>query len=147
MTPERIQRKRSKGFRLPANTICVDRSTRWGNPFIVGKHGTQSECVELYRRLLCGFVCLTTDNIEQQRTHLEYVKSNIGTLRGKNLACWCREGTPCHADVLIQAANTDSTPKVVDARSGSDGLQQTPQEGLKPMRDYKGAEDMREVYG
>jgi hypothetical protein len=26
-------------------------------------------------------------------------------LRGHNLACWCRPGTPCHADVLIELAN------------------------------------------
>jgi len=30
---ERIQRKRTKGFRLPPNTVCVDRSTKLGNPF------------------------------------------------------------------------------------------------------------------
>lgn len=26
-------------------------------------------------------------------------------LRGKNLACWCRPGDPCHADVLLEIAN------------------------------------------
>ena len=26
-------------------------------------------------------------------------------LGGHNLACWCRPGTPCHADVLIELAN------------------------------------------
>lgn len=26
-------------------------------------------------------------------------------LRGKNLACWCRPGQPCHADVLLEIAN------------------------------------------
>jgi len=28
-------------------------------------------------------------------------------LRGKNLACWCRIGEPCHADVLLEIANAD----------------------------------------
>lgn len=28
-------------------------------------------------------------------------------LRGKNLACWCKPGTPCHADVLLEIANAD----------------------------------------
>ncbi len=27
------------------------------------------------------------------------------TLRGHNLACWCKPGEPCHADVLIEMAN------------------------------------------
>ena len=26
-------------------------------------------------------------------------------LRGKNLACWCPVGSPCHADVLLEVAN------------------------------------------
>lgn len=26
-------------------------------------------------------------------------------LAGKNLACWCRSGAPCHADVLLELAN------------------------------------------
>lgn len=36
-TPVRIQRKRIKGWRKPANTVIVDRTSRWGNPF-VGYH-------------------------------------------------------------------------------------------------------------
>lgn len=27
------------------------------------------------------------------------------SLRGKDLACWCRPGSPCHADVLLEIAN------------------------------------------
>lgn len=26
-------------------------------------------------------------------------------LRGKNLACWCKPGEPCHVDVLLELAN------------------------------------------
>ncbi len=33
MTPERIQRKRTKGWRVPPNTIYVGRPGKWGNPF------------------------------------------------------------------------------------------------------------------
>lgn len=29
-------------------------------------------------------------------------------LRGKNLACWCKPGEPCHADVLLEIANAES---------------------------------------
>lgn len=38
-TPTRIQLSRSKGWRMPANTVKVDRSTRWGNPWKVGAPG------------------------------------------------------------------------------------------------------------
>ena len=26
-------------------------------------------------------------------------------LGGHNLACWCKPGTPCHADTLLELAN------------------------------------------
>jgi hypothetical protein len=29
--PQRIQLKRTKGWRMPANTVKVDRTTRWAN--------------------------------------------------------------------------------------------------------------------
>jgi hypothetical protein len=34
--PTRIQLRLTKGWRMPPNTVKVDRSTRWGNPFKVG---------------------------------------------------------------------------------------------------------------
>ena len=33
MTPKRIQRRRTKGWRMPKNTVYVGRPSRWGNPF------------------------------------------------------------------------------------------------------------------
>ena len=36
--PVRIQ-KRSKGWKMPENTVYVGRPTKWGNPFVVGKPG------------------------------------------------------------------------------------------------------------
>ena len=35
--PRRVQLSRQKGWRMPANTVKVDRSTKWGNPFV--RHG------------------------------------------------------------------------------------------------------------
>jgi hypothetical protein len=43
MKPYRIQLKRTKGWRMPANTVKVDRSTRWGNPFKVDYKGMTPE--------------------------------------------------------------------------------------------------------
>lgn len=34
--PQRIQRRRSKGWRMPEGAIYVGRPSRWGNPFAVG---------------------------------------------------------------------------------------------------------------
>ncbi|MGE3840071.1 MAG: DUF4326 domain-containing protein [Vicinamibacterales bacterium] len=33
--PQRIQRKRSKGWKMPENTVYVGRPTKWGNPWSV----------------------------------------------------------------------------------------------------------------
>ena len=103
--PVRIQLSRAKGWRMPPNTVKVDRSTKWGNPFIVGKHGANPRCVDLYRKLMAGYVCLTTGNVIKQTMARDHVDKHIKELCGKNLACWCRFGEPCHADVLLEIAN------------------------------------------
>jgi len=105
VAPIRIQRQRARGWRKPANTVCVTRGTLWGNPFIVlpelaagSKVGqyfavkTTSEAVETFREYLCE----CPDLVEKARRNLA----------GKNLACWCALDQPCHADVLLELANT-----------------------------------------
>lgn len=98
--PVRIQRRRMKGWRMPENTVSVCRPGKWGNPFLVGPERTQREAVE------CFQAWLTTPHItagipEKKQAILDGLES----LRGKNLACWCKPGTPCHADVLLHLAN------------------------------------------
>jgi hypothetical protein len=107
--PIRLRLSRAKGFDLQAHSraaVNVARPGRWGNPFVVGKHGTRAECVDLYTKLLAGYLCISVDRdtVEAQRTSRAFVKRNLWRLRGKNLACWCR-GKPCHADVLHKIAN------------------------------------------
>jgi hypothetical protein len=102
--PVRIRRRRAKGWRLPDNTVCVDRSTKWGNPFVVGKHGTRAECVELYAHLLRGDICLTCGiDPNLLMAYRAMVVACRHELAGKNLACWCVQG-PCHADLLLKVA-------------------------------------------
>ena len=107
--PKRIRLSRAKGWRMPPNTVKVDRSTRWGNPYIVGQHGTTAECVDLYRWLCSGAVCVTTGNVDEQRAANQVLgremKAGWPNLRGKDLACWCALDKQCHADVLLQIAN------------------------------------------
>lgn len=106
--PERVQLSRRKGWRMPENTVKVDRTTKWGNPFKVGEDGTAHDCVQLYTGLLAGLVCLTAKaTIELQIKSRAVVQSSLHELRGKNLACWCRRGQSCHADVLLELANRE----------------------------------------
>lgn len=97
--PIRIQLSRQKGWRMPPNTTKVDRSTMWGNRWKIGVWSntlgrnveTTQEAVDLYRQLMW---------VEPHM--IAWVREN---LRGRNLACWCRIGDPCHADVLLEIAN------------------------------------------
>lgn len=102
--PRRIQLRRAKGWRMPPNTVKVDRTTKWGNPFIVGEHGTRDKCVELFEFLLAGYRCISLGNVNEQESFMDNVK-NIRQLKGKNLACWCSLSDACHADVLLKLAN------------------------------------------
>lgn len=91
---------------MPENTTKIDRSTAWGNPFVVGKDGTAAECVDLYGKLLAGYICLSAKaEVAPQRAALKHASEHISELRGRNLACWCREGSPCHGDILLRCAN------------------------------------------
>lgn len=112
--PARIQLSRRKGFKLPDFAVNVARPGRWGNPFIVGKHGTRAECVCSFTLLLGGYLDLGKD-VEccvAQKAFMQNAREEIEALRGKDLACWCAlDGGPCHADVLLLVANTPAGRK------------------------------------
>lgn len=94
MSPQRIQLRRTKGWRKPEGAIVVSRPSKWGNPFKAGAYVTTDQIVERYRagvdRHWPGFP--TADEIREH-------------LAGHDLACWCPLDQPCHADVLLEIAN------------------------------------------
>jgi hypothetical protein len=93
-TPKRIQLSRKKGWKMPPDTVKVDRSTIWGNNFYVEDFDSVEECIDMFDHDLSKFACF----------HPEKFETYIRPLIGKNLACWCKEGSPCHADVLLREA-------------------------------------------
>ena len=103
--PVRLQLSRKKGFRLQEHSLAtnglpainVARPGLWGNPFFIGTHGDAFECVELYREREFDFISLAPHKHGRE----------MEKLRGKNLACWCALGKPCHADVLLALANSE----------------------------------------
>lgn len=101
----RVQRKRTKGWRMPPNTIYVGRPTEYGNPYQIGRDGSAAECVEKYRRDWL-------DTLRSARMHPRHPPMPfgkpvyLGPLKGKNLACFCRLDQPCHADILLEIANS-----------------------------------------
>lgn len=112
--PERIQLSRQKGWRMPENTVKVDRTTKWGNPFRIDEP-PHPGLVKIYDWKLSDFdnpsetavvavrrfgFCMSNDDASIYAARQD--------LSGKNLACWCAIGQPCHADVLLELANPKS---------------------------------------
>ena len=109
MKPIRVQLSRRKGWRLPPHTVKVDRTTPWGNPFIVGEDGTRGECVDLFRHLVRRRALATSLSqacIDRQRALLDALGESQQKLAGKHLACWCPLSARCHADVWLELVNT-----------------------------------------
>ena len=93
--PLRIQRKRTKGWRLPEGAVCVSRPGRWGNPYKASEMAepTHENAVKCFRVL-----------VESEPETVAEIRSE---LKGKKLACWCPLDRPCHADVLAEVANVE----------------------------------------
>jgi len=99
-TPRRIQRRRAKGWRMPDGAIYVGRPTKWGNatrPVEATRAGHQW-AVEQYAVDLWEHRLPVTPADARRE------------LAGRDLACWCPPHLPCHADVLLQAANQEHRP-------------------------------------
>lgn len=98
--PIRVQLSRKRGWRMPPNTVSVARPTKWGNPFKVTPERSQLSAVGAFRTWLAVDGC--TAGIQERK---KWVLEHLEELRGKNLACWCKPNSACHADVLLAIAN------------------------------------------
>ena len=101
--PKRIQRRRTKGWRMPPGAVYVGRPSQWGNPFRVGTWVnlpiTGREAV--YNRARAVVLFRDWFNLATRLQEVARVE-----LRGKDLVCWCPLDEPCHADVLLEWANS-----------------------------------------
>jgi len=104
MMPERIQLKRTKGWKMPPNTVIVSRPGRWGNPFPVTVWVPADVAVSMFRHELGAAMKRRVP--ESMWNVFDRMAANLHELRGKNLACWCKAGDTCHADVLLAVANS-----------------------------------------
>ena len=106
---ERVQLSRRKGFRLPPNTVSVARPGKFGNPFVIGKTYPVREGSFEGPEIGSAVIADARDAADAFRGWVESGGSGLPLeqLRGKNLACWCKIGSPCHADVLLELANRE----------------------------------------
>jgi hypothetical protein len=124
MSPQRIQLKRTKGWRMPPGSVKVDRTTIFGNPFTTDRF-EHEEAVELHWSWITGK--MSDGEIEARwppmlSKHLiarrRAVLNRLPQLRGKNLGCWCplpMPGQPdvCHGAVLLELANLEPIKSAV----------------------------------
>lgn len=111
-TPVRIQLSRRRGFSMQGASpnglpvVKVDRTTKWGNPFVPGKPApvgpTKGAMVQDKRHAFVLYRSMAPLNPA-------LVAAARAELAGKNLACWCGRPDPyedaCHAAVLLELAN------------------------------------------
>jgi hypothetical protein len=112
--PKRIQLRRTKGWRKPADAVVVSRPSRWGNPITpdntIGCE-TKLDAAEMYRALMEYGETVPYPHPGQSwelDRYREWVLDNWQELQGRDLACWCPLDQPCHADVLLEIANGEA---------------------------------------
>ncbi len=131
MMPKRIQRRRSKGWKMPEGAIYVGRPTKSGNPVKVSRLLSEESAKNLYSYLVWPHEEGEKDLDNREKFYLRVARARwkpvsleqiISELRGKDLVCWChlcsthKDGkpfnivcsncTPCHADILGEIANS-----------------------------------------
>lgn len=108
--PKRIQRRRTKGWRMPPGAVYVGRPTIYGNPWV------GPDAVEAYRRFIVDVLngVLYADWAERNldvkltfRRPIEAWRQLRGMLMPRsqltfNPACWCGPDKACHGDIFIE---------------------------------------------
>ncbi|NKR75812.1 DUF4326 domain-containing protein [Rhodococcus hoagii] len=109
--PQRIQRKRTKGWRMPEGAVHVGRPSKCGNPFDYRVTMSDDEIsaaearqfvTDAYRDRLADSDRHPGDPLYEGAPTYGEIRSELA---GKDLACWCPLDQPCHADVLLEITN------------------------------------------
>ena len=119
--PERIQLRRTKGWRKPADAIVVARPSEWGNPILLADVAHQYPSLDRKRvanlvvrdfRVLALHGSLSFPNwlsADDSRGPVAFTYPSLARifteLRGRDVACWCPLDHACHGDVLVDIAN------------------------------------------
>ena len=75
----------------PLDAVYIGRGSPWGNPFVIGKHGTRGEVCDKYEKM-----------VEADK---DFRARIVAELAGKDLVCFCKP-LRCHGDYLLSIANS-----------------------------------------
>lgn len=71
--------------RIPDDAVLIDRTTKWGNPFRIGKDGTRVQVIQKYENWIKNQPELLAD---------------LHELKGHSLVCHCSPKI-CHGNILV----------------------------------------------
>lgn len=77
---------------IPPSAVYIGRGSKWGNPFVIGKHGDRDSVCDQYEKQL-----------EQRVANGEVTVQELADLHGKDLVCFCAPQR-CHGHTLEKAA-------------------------------------------
>lgn len=130
--PERIQRQRTKGWRMPSGAVYVGRPSVYGNPFrtrttyypsdplwpYLARTMNKVDDSPLYPVFQFAYITPLTPEAVVEAYGWWFIEQPALMLRasrdlvGRDLCCWCpltghRDGgpVPCHVDFLLELVN------------------------------------------
>ena len=74
------------------DVVRIDRATKWGNPYVIGRDCSRTEVIAKYRARLWREIGVGRIDLDE-----------LAALHDRRLACWCAP-EPCHGHVLAFAA-------------------------------------------
>lgn len=132
--PNRIQRRRTRGWRKPEGAVIVSRPSRYGNPFTI-QDAIDAEFEDPRRVAVVNFAewlrvgtaggwYQHTYRVGRQTLDRRIILDGLADLRGRDLACTCplpEPGQPdvCHGAALLALANSDGDPDDVLSEFGT----------------------------
>lgn len=118
--PDRIQRKRTPGWKNPPNTLYCGRGSKYGNPvksianeifidisylgieqkWAYYSDGDIDDVLFIYNHLLNG-TKFSNRHLKYWSYHFSYINFKY-LLKYDHLSCWCPLDKPCHVDIIIK---------------------------------------------
>lgn len=99
---------------MPEGAVYVGRPTIWGNPFRVGGRFAlgmmgmvwSETIVADSRYTLIRDATEAVEWFQRLRDIRPFSEVNLAKIRSKDLVCWCPLDRACHADILLEIANS-----------------------------------------
>lgn len=80
--------------------VYIGRPGPWGNPFIIGKHGSREEVINHFHRWF----------LNSMDSNAIWMREHIHELQSKRLGCFCAPQA-CHGDILAYYAEAPYQPE------------------------------------